>query len=76
METVGDCYVAAAGLPEIIQDHAVVIARFARSCLDQFPKLVRQMEVVLGPDTSELGAYSKLLYAVSQKKLFYRYSFL
>ena len=55
VETVGDCYVAAAGLPEIIKDHAMVIARFARDCLDQFPKLVREMEVVLGPDTCELG---------------------
>ena len=55
VETVGDCYVAAAGLPEIINDHAVVVARFARDCLDQFPKLVREMEVVLGPDTCELG---------------------
>eukprot|EP00980_Cylindrotheca_fusiformis_P018236 scaffold5920_cov94-Cylindrotheca_fusiformis.AAC.1 len=33
VETVGDCYVAAAGLPEPTDDHAVVACRFARDCL-------------------------------------------
>ena len=49
VETVGDCYVAAVGLPEIRDDHAVVIARFARDCLNIFPKIIREMEVFLGP---------------------------
>jgi class 3 adenylate cyclase len=29
VETIGDCHVAAAGLPEPREDHAVVMARFA-----------------------------------------------
>lgn len=31
----GDCYVAVAGLPDPREDHAVVMARFARECLAQ-----------------------------------------
>ena len=33
VETVGDCYVAVAGLPDPCPDHAVVMARFANECL-------------------------------------------
>jgi Adenylate and Guanylate cyclase catalytic domain len=33
VETVGDCYVAVAGLPEARRDHAVVMVRFAYDCL-------------------------------------------
>jgi len=55
VETVGDCYVAATGLPEARADHAVIMARFARDCLFHFGVLVRQMEETLGPDTGDLG---------------------
>jgi class 3 adenylate cyclase len=30
VETVGDCYVAVAGLPDPVDDHAIYIAKFAR----------------------------------------------
>ena len=55
VETVGDCYVAAAGLPVKRKDHAVVMARFARECLTNFIELAKQLEEVLGPDTADLG---------------------
>lgn len=55
VETVGDCYVAVTGLPEPRQDHAVVMARFARDCLYKFSIVMKQLEVSLGPDTSDLG---------------------
>lgn len=55
VETIGDCYVAVAGLPEPRKDHAVVMARFATECLRQMKDLVRRLEITLGPDTGELS---------------------
>jgi class 3 adenylate cyclase len=48
VETVGDCYVAVAGLPEIRKDHALVMARFARECMLKMRTLVRKLEVNFG----------------------------
>jgi class 3 adenylate cyclase len=55
VETVGDCYVAACGVPVARHDHAVVMARFARNCLFKMSELTRTMEVSLGPATADLG---------------------
>lgn len=55
VETVGDCYLAVAGLPEPRADHALVMARFARDCMIRFQLLTHKLEVELGPDTSSLG---------------------
>ena len=55
METVGDCYVAATGLPEPRKDHAVAIARFANDCMLKMQILMRKLEVSLGPDTADLA---------------------
>jgi class 3 adenylate cyclase len=55
VETVGDCYVAAVGVPEPQKDHAVVMARFARECMEQVDSVLRELELQLGPDTSDLG---------------------
>ena len=54
VETIGDCYVAACGLPEKREDHAVVMVRFAAVCLRVFRTLVKKLELQLGPGTSEL----------------------
>eukprot|EP00980_Cylindrotheca_fusiformis_P027887 scaffold22563_cov128-Cylindrotheca_fusiformis.AAC.4 len=54
IETVGDCYVAAAGLPDPTEDHAVVACRFARDCLKKMKDVIIKLEVSLGPDTSDL----------------------
>ena len=54
VETVGDCYVAVCGLPKPKKDHAIVMARFARECLQQMNRLTRELEIELGPDTSDL----------------------
>ena len=43
------------GLPEKREDHAIVIARFARDCVRKMLVVVRQLEVKLGPGTAELG---------------------
>jgi len=54
VETIGDCYVAVTGLPEPRRDHAVVMVRFAKECMQRMHLLVRQLEVSLGPSTSTL----------------------
>ena len=50
-----DCYMAASGLPEERKDHAAVMAKFARECLLQLHRVLRRLEVTLGPETSDLG---------------------
>ncbi|KAG7358840.1 adenylate/guanylate cyclase [Nitzschia inconspicua] len=55
VETVGDCYVAVAGLPDPRKDHAVVMARFARDCLSSLQQMTKELEVTLGPDTADLS---------------------
>jgi Adenylate and Guanylate cyclase catalytic domain len=54
VETVGDCYVAAAGIPNPRKDHALAIARFARDIMIRFARLTKDLEVTLGPDTGDL----------------------
>lgn len=54
VETVGDTYVAACGLPNEREDHAVVIARYAVECLSTFQTVIRELETTLGPDTGDL----------------------
>eukprot|EP00523_Entomoneis_sp_CCMP467_P017696 CAMPEP_0168809860 /NCGR_PEP_ID=MMETSP0726-20121227/3304_1 /TAXON_ID=265536 /ORGANISM="Amphiprora sp., Strain CCMP467" /LENGTH=1173 /DNA_ID=CAMNT_0008861859 /DNA_START=128 /DNA_END=3649 /DNA_ORIENTATION=- len=55
VETVGDCYVACCGVPEPNEDHATVMAQFARECLRKFHLVVQDLELKLGPDTSDLA---------------------
>ena len=55
VETVGDCYVAACGIPDPRRDHAVAMARFARDCRASMMSLMTDLEITLGPDTGELG---------------------
>jgi class 3 adenylate cyclase len=54
VETIGDCYVAVTGLPEPQPRHALIMARFAWDCMEQMARVVRDLEVQLGPDCSDL----------------------
>jgi len=55
VETIGDCYVAIAGLPEPRQDHAVIMVRFAVKCMEKMQQLTRKLDETLGPETSDLS---------------------
>lgn len=54
VETVGDCYLAVCGLPDPRSDHALVMARFARDCINEHIDKTKQLEKSLGPETGEL----------------------
>ena len=55
VETVGDCYVAAAGIPDYRKDHAAAMVRFAGDIMSKMSKLVKRLEITLGPDTGDLS---------------------
>lgn len=55
VETIGDCYVAATGLPNAMNDHAVAMASFARRCMESMLESVTELEESLGPGTADLG---------------------
>jgi class 3 adenylate cyclase len=55
VETVGDCYVAATGIPEPRRDHAIVMIRFAHDIVSRMSVITKKLEVSLGPDTGELS---------------------
>jgi len=57
VETVGDCYVAAAGLPEPSDDHAVAAVKFAFAILKKMKDLTHKLELTLGPDTADLDLH-------------------
>jgi class 3 adenylate cyclase len=55
VETIGDCYIAVAGLPDPQPDHAVIMASFARQCIAAMNHLVKRLEVHLGDGTQSLS---------------------
>ena len=55
VETIGDCYVAVAGLPQPRRDHALGMSRFAHDCLVKSSEVFHCLEITLGPGTSRLN---------------------
>lgn len=55
VETVGDCWVGVAGLPEPRRDHFVAVSRFAVDMLNRMAVTTSRLESELGPDTGDLG---------------------
>jgi class 3 adenylate cyclase len=54
VETIGDCYVAATGIPQPQADHAVILVKFAQDCMTQFSQLTHDLVATLGEDTAQL----------------------
>ena len=54
VETIGDCYVAVAGLPDAMKGHAVAMAKFAHECTRKMKQVTAELESTLGPGTSDL----------------------
>lgn len=54
VETVGDCYVAATGVPHPQANHASRITRFADECIQRMDSLTAELAVSMGPETSNL----------------------
>lgn len=69
VETIGDCYVAAAGLPDPREDHAVIMARFAVLCMQRFREVVMELEVSLGPDTADLALRAGVSHTIFTQKV-------
>lgn len=55
VETIGDCYLAATGLPNPQSDHAFRMVKFARDCLQKVPVLTAKLAETLGDGTRNLG---------------------
>jgi class 3 adenylate cyclase len=55
VETIGDCYMACAGLPKPREDHALIMARFARDMLLVFEELQTSLAPALGDEMRSLG---------------------
>jgi class 3 adenylate cyclase len=55
VETIGDCYVAVAGLPDPQEDHAVIMTKFATDCISKMGQLTAELAEALGADTAGLA---------------------
>lgn len=55
VETIGDCYVAVAGLPMAQPDHAVIMTRFTSDCIEKMNQLAGELSKRLGADTAKLA---------------------
>jgi class 3 adenylate cyclase len=55
VETVGDCYVAATGIPDPQEKHAEIMVRFARATCIRIQQLTSSLEAKLGPGTADLA---------------------
>ncbi len=55
LDTIGDCYIAVAGFPDPIEDHGMLMIRYALECRKRMIEVTRNLEVLLGPDTADLA---------------------
>ncbi|CAB9530583.1 Receptor-type guanylate cyclase gcy [Seminavis robusta] len=55
VETIGDCYVAATGLPQPQPNHAVIMCKFATDCMNKMKVIVSSLADTMGEDTADLA---------------------
>jgi len=55
VETIGDCYMAVTGLPEPQPDHAIIMAKFALTCLRKLEDVINRLTPELGEGTRDLA---------------------
>ena len=48
VETIGDCYMAATGLPKPQSDHHIRMARFARAIMESMTDITKKFDIILG----------------------------
>jgi class 3 adenylate cyclase len=54
VETIGDCYLAATGLPEPQEDHANIMCKFANEIIVKMVEVRNKLAEKLGPETIDL----------------------
>jgi Adenylate and Guanylate cyclase catalytic domain len=59
VETIGDTYVAVVGLPTARKNHAVVMAKFAKKCLNTMVDIIKDLEATLGPVRAFLDIFQR-----------------
>ncbi|KAG7361432.1 family 3 adenylate cyclase [Nitzschia inconspicua] len=58
VETIGDCYVAVTGVPEVQEDHALIMAKFGSECMVGLQQLlVGTLTDKYGEDTRDLSLW-------------------
>lgn len=55
VETIGDCYVAVSGIPIRRDDHAIIMAKFARDVLNTMSEQLGNLVPILGSSTASLA---------------------
>eukprot|EP00934_Nitzschia_sp_Nitz4_P007985 Nitzschia sp. Nitz4//scaffold93_size78505//75962//78458//NITZ4_005433-RA/size78505-processed-gene-0.94-mRNA-1//1//CDS//3329560327//7975//frame0 len=61
VETVGDCYMAATGLPNPQPDHAVRMAKFVTECKEKMEEITTELTATLGDGTDDVALRTGML---------------
>ncbi len=48
IKTIGDCYMAACGVPQRVENHAELLCKFALEIMDKVPELCKKLNVEIG----------------------------
>ena len=76
VETIGDTYVAVSGLPQPRKNHAIVMARYAKACIDKMTVVCHRLVQTLGPVRPASPLYFFVLQLSNDAKLLKKFRFL